>query len=264
MQDELPKSIPRLIGTLKVHQIFTNERNSLKYRWLTCFCKSSKRGFCNCLNPKMYRVNIESVSSATEVIVKPARPENVEISKEVSLKPFRNYSSDTSDDDVPLAVLKDIQNIPLHPSIYRTIYGSSSDSDGEKPEQEHDKENNKNRSLGDARFEDFNSAGPLATASSYGAPLLSAGDFLHVFVYGVNKKKKMYSYVCKALTPIEEDGEVKVMFLRVVSDDAKTFRIDTNDISHVSYEDIIKILPIPAFLGNGQYKFDTPIDIFEK
>ncbi|CAH2101692.1 unnamed protein product [Euphydryas editha] len=252
--DELPKSIPRLIGTLQVHQIFTEERNSLKYRWLSCFCSSSKRGFCNCLNPKTYRVNIESVSSAIGVT---GEAENVEILKEMNLESSSHYSPDKSDDDVPLAVLKDIQNIPPHPSIYRAVYGYSSDSDGEQPEQENLKENSKNRSLGED-----NSDGPPATTSNHEATLLlSAGDFLHVFVSGM--KKKMYSYVCKALTPIEEDGELKVMFLRVVSEDAKTFRIDTNDVSYVGYEDIIRILPTPAFLGKGQYEFETPIDVFE-
>lgn len=265
MQDELPKSIPRLIGTLQVHQVFTEARNSLKYRWLTCFCKSSKRGFCNCLNPKTYRVNIESVGSATELAVEPARPENVEISKDVRLEPSGYYSPDTSDDDVPLAVLKDIHNVPPRRSIYRAIYGSSSDSDGEEPEKEQDKENFKHRSMGDVTFKGFRSAEPLATTSKHGAPpLISAGDFLHVYVYGMNKKKKMYSYVCKALTSIEEDGEVKVMFLRVVGDDAKIFRIDSNDMGHVSYEDIIKILPTPAFLGNRQYRFETSVEVFEQ
>ncbi|CAH2088595.1 unnamed protein product [Euphydryas editha] len=182
---------------------------------------------------------------------------NVEISREMNLKPSGHYSPNTSDDDVPLVVLKDFQNIPTHSSIYRAVYGFSSDSDGEQPEQEDDKENSKNRSLGED-----NSAGPLATTCNHEATLLlSAGDFLHVFVSGM--KNKIYSYVCKALTLIEEDSELKVMFLGIVSEDANTFRIDTNDVSYVGYEDIIKILPTPAFLGKGQYKFETPIDVFE-
>ncbi|CAG9793034.1 unnamed protein product [Diatraea saccharalis] len=96
---------------------------------------------------------------------------------------------------------------------------------------------------------------------------VSVGDFLHVNVYTSANKKKISFYVCKALSDIDEDGEVKVVFLRAVTKDAKRFRIEETDISYVDYEDIITILPTPAIVKRGHriyYEFKTAINIFEK
>ncbi|CAG4974614.1 unnamed protein product [Parnassius apollo] len=48
---QIPKNIVPLVGTTRVHQVFSNIRGQIKYRDLSCFCE---RGFCECLNPKLY------------------------------------------------------------------------------------------------------------------------------------------------------------------------------------------------------------------
>ncbi|KAJ2937178.1 hypothetical protein O0L34_g19289 [Tuta absoluta] len=109
----------------------------------------------------------------------------------------------------------------------------------------------------------------LGPSTSYvdGQKVLSAGDFLHVYVHTSTTKNKIYSYVCKALTDVEEDSDLKVMFLRVVTKDAKRFRLDEKDICYISYDDVIKILPAPAVIKRGHrtyYEFKTAIDVFEE
>lgn len=62
---------------------------------------------------------------------------------------------------------------------------------------------------------------------------IGVGDFLLVKVYVDKSRNKVFTYACKAITDVEEDGEVKVMFLRVVDENAKRFRIDDKDISYI-------------------------------
>ncbi|CAG4983415.1 unnamed protein product [Parnassius apollo] len=230
LQDDLPNTIPRLIGTLQVHHVFTDKRNIVKYRELSCFCKFTKRGFCNCLNPKTYQVNFNA-----------AKQLNVDPTKQIHLQipePKRHDVLDPSDEDVPLAVLKQIQNIPSQRSIYRAVYGSSSDSDDKS---QIDKENRKSMAVDDKfRFQNVHIEEDQVASTSY------------------DKISQ------QALSSIEEDGEIKVMFLRVVSNDAKKFRVDEKDISYVNYEDVISILPVPSLLEKDMYKFTDSIDIFEK
>ncbi|XP_073947824.1 uncharacterized protein [Choristoneura fumiferana] len=238
IQDSLPRTIPRLIGTLKVHQIFTENRNTLKYRNLSCFCGLGKNGFCDCLNPQIYSTSV--------------------------MEPTRIH--DSSDDDMPLsshAVLKEVQNTMPRSSVYKTIYGSS-DTDGEEmPAVRSNKENTREMISSTTLLNETDN--PQASTSS---DRIAIGDFLHVNVYTDDSRKKKYSYVCKALTPVEEDGEVKVMFLRVIGKkDAKIFRLDEQDISYVDYQDVIEILPAPAVVIKGRriyHHFRKSISIFEK
>lgn len=252
-QHMLPNTIPRLLGTLKVHHVFTEHRNSLKYRSLSCFCESIKRGFCECLNPQIYNVN-----NIEFTLQESSDEDNIECARKES-----------SDDDVPLssfAVLKEVQN---RPSIYKTVYGSS-DSESEDLQVATSNKENSRKIISIAKCaldESFDPQPSTSNNEHSNYMHVVIGDFLHVQVYS-NDPKKTYSYVCKALTPIEDDGEVKVMFLRVVGKtDAKRFRLDDQDISYVDFKDIIKILPTPAIMKRGHriyYQFETSIDVFEK
>ncbi|CAG5003275.1 unnamed protein product [Parnassius apollo] len=240
------------------HQVFTDKRNILKYRELSCFCKFTKRGFCICLNTKTYQVNN---NAAKQLNLDPTKQIHLQILVQI-LQPKRHDIQDPSDEDVPLAVFKQIQNIPSQRSIYRAVHGSSSDSDDES---QIDKKNRKSMDVDDKfRFQNFHVEEDQVAFTFYDkiSQQVSIGDFFHV--YGSNKKKNIYSYVCKALSSIEEDGEIKVMFLRVVSNDTKKFRVDKKDISYVNYEDVISILPVPSLLEKDMYKFTDSIDIFEK
>lgn len=68
--------------------------------------------------------------------------------------------------------------------------------------------------------------------------------------------------------PVEEDGEVKVMFLRVTSKkDTKSFHLDEQDVSYADYQDVIEILPAPAVVVKGRriyHHFKKSISIFQK
>lgn len=243
-QKALPNNIPRLVGTLKVHQVFSNCYGKLKFRDLSCFCVTDSRGvrgFCICLDPKAYDVG---VSNDVEVVPRgdDSNPDLIpeeEIDLLTSNFNFEQTSNNldletTSDEDEPLnnlKIAKQLQDMTnRHQRIYEEIYGGSS-SEEELPCGSH----NSNSKIG-------------------------CGDFLLVKLYTDASRKKSYIYACKTLSDIEEDGEVKVMFLRVVDEKAKRFRLDDKDISYVDFEDIIQKLPVPNVIKQGHrsyYQFET-------
>lgn len=159
----------------------------------------------------------------------------------------------SSDDQVPLSQLRPTQpknsNLPHRPisyanlathksraNIYDLIYGASDDSDEEIQ----------------------------ASCSNKGNILPHRGNVLFVKVYAGKNKK--YTYASQALSNIENDGEIQVMFLRVVKSESK-FRLDEKDVAYIDFNDIIKVLPEPKILNDkGQiyYEFEEPLDIFEK
>lgn len=274
-QEILPKSIPRLIGTLQVHQVYTENRNSLMYRNLSCFCESAKRGFCQCLNPKLYKVDgiecLAQESSDDDIPLSTLASDNNK-----SLPPQRRNSLDKQAPLDSTAVFKELQNLPSRKNIYKAVYGSSSDTGDEYEKELIQSTHNKDNVLQVSVFnfclslDDYICEQPGQSTSYQNDNKLdvSVGDFLHVNVHTQSTKKTTtYSYVCKALSRIEDDCEIKVMFLRVVDKNAKRFRLDETDISYVNYEDIIKVLPKPESIKRGHifyYQFKNSIDIFEK
>ncbi|CAG9790675.1 unnamed protein product [Diatraea saccharalis] len=150
-----------------------------------------------------------------------------------------------SDDDTPLASLKITKQLQeltnRRQNIYSKIYNSESDksySSDKEPSASYDI----NAKIG-------------------------RGDFLLVKLYVDASKTKSYTYACKTLTEIEDDGEIQVMFLRVVDENAKRFRLDKKDISYVNHENIVKKLPVPALVKKGcrsYYVFKESLEVFEK
>ncbi|CAG9781803.1 unnamed protein product [Diatraea saccharalis] len=150
-----------------------------------------------------------------------------------------------SDDDTPLASLKITKQLQeltnRRQNIYSKIYNSESDksySSDKEPSASYDI----NAKIG-------------------------RGDFLLVKLYVDASKNKSYTYACKTLTEIEDDGEIQVMFLRVVDENAKRFRLDKKDISYVNHENIVKKLPVPALVKKGcrsYYVFKESLEVFEK
>lgn len=253
----LPTNIPRLVGTLKVHQIFSNSYDTMKFRDLSCFCEkglSGKRGFCMCMAPKDYDVKIacgmvtnnEPVQAVVDVPEAPLETGGSSVVQSVvdviDVELPLETPGYSDDDDEPLAILKlskklqDVTN-KRRKSIFKEVYGDSTDD--EQPCSRYGNENSK----------------------------IAKGDFLLVYVYVNATKKKTYMYVCKKLGDVEEDGEIKVMFLRVVDKNAKRFRLDVNDVCYVDFEDVIKKLPNPKTVKAGQRtynEFKNSIDVFEK
>lgn len=66
---------------------------------------------------------------------------------------------------------------------------------------------------------------------------------------------------------MEEDGEIKVMFLRSTDDSGKNFQVKENDISYIRFDEVLGILKNPSLKMKGNrifYQFDVPVDIYEK
>ncbi|CAH1962119.1 unnamed protein product, partial [Acanthoscelides obtectus] len=76
-------------------------------------------------------------------------------------------------------------------------------------------------------------------------------------------------YIClgKALNGADDEGEVKIVFLKCVDDTGKVFKLIGNDISYEQYESLIRIVSEPKLVMKGKrvcYHFLTPLEIFDK
>ncbi|XP_063529023.1 uncharacterized protein LOC134740476 [Cydia strobilella] len=241
VQNCIPKDLVPLPGTKDVHQIFSRIRGQLKYRNLSCFCS---RGLCDCLHPKFY-----SPTPTLRIIPSPVDMCEHNILDDVDNIRDDIISSDDTDDDLPLSALvslkqDDILFTDLHKapnkSIYNCVYGSSDESNDEK-----------------------NTTQPSVSGQNQLLP--GMGDYLLVKVYGT-KGKSYHIYACIAQSNIDDDGEIKVTFMKCVKG-GKLFVLNEKDVSYVAYEDIVQKLPNPEIqLKRGVNYFKFPIDtnVFEK
>nr|XP_053604393.1 uncharacterized protein LOC128671702 [Plodia interpunctella] len=185
------------------------------------------RGLCECLHPKVYL----------------PLPDLIENSHSAEIH--------CSDDDMPLIALtskakerisiEDFQGLH-HESVYKAIYDSSENSEEDR---------------------DFVQPGPSNSGQSSKLPI--KGDFLLVKVHDT-KRKSYHTYACIAQDDIEDDGEIRVTFLKCVKG-GKLFVINENDISYVAYEDIVRKLPMPELQCKrdvNYYKFPFDVNVFEK
>lgn len=97
---------------------------------------------------------------------------------------------------------------------------------------------------------------------------IKPGTFVLVRFQLESRKSTEFRYagICQSLVS-DDDGEVQVMFLKVVGDKATTFRPDEEDVYDVRYEDIICVLPTAILKIKGDrtyYEFPVEIDVFEK
>lgn len=94
---------------------------------------------------------------------------------------------------------------------------------------------------------------------------IKKGTFLLV---QLKTKKVNYRYVAVAQNEIEEDGEVRVMFLKVWEfNNKQVFRPNERDISYVIFDDILDVLPTPSMIFQNNkafYEFNLEVDVFEK
>nr|CAI5864958.1 unnamed protein product [Callosobruchus analis] len=74
---------------------------------------------------------------------------------------------------------------------------------------------------------------------------ISEGVYVLVKLSG--GKNKYYTYLGKALSSVEEDRDVKIMFFKSVDDSGKLFKLVSGDISYEPYENIVKLS------GKGNY-----------
>lgn len=90
------------------------------------------------------------------------------------------------------------------------------------------------------------------------------GDYVLV-KYATPKTEYRYAGICSYVD--EEEGELRVTFLQLANTAGTLFKLDENDISDVSVEQVIKKLPVPSLIMKGKrvfYKFNEEIDVFEK
>lgn len=109
--------------------------------------------------------------------------------------------------------------------------------------------------------ESENEAGPsLASVKAF-----NTGDYILVKLLGKNIEYRYVSVIDKI---DEEDGEIRVTFLKLCDNKGQIFRFDQDDVADITMDQVVQKLPHPNIYylkGNRIfYKFDTSVDVFEK
>ncbi|GBP69399.1 hypothetical protein EVAR_54818_1 [Eumeta japonica] len=89
------------------------------------------------------------------------------------------------------------------------------------------------------------------------------GDFILVKLLS---KKTEYRYVAMC-TGLEEDDEIQVVFCKIGDKTGKLFKVDEQDISFITEDQIVQTLPTPNIILKGLrvfYSFKKPVNVFEK
>lgn len=237
MKETIPKAIDAIPGIMKITNI----------KW--------KKGPKVCLELFQYkhlqkRVNLQDIRPDNDVLLEnelfhleepPIDPLHLEEPTEA------NY-------------YKDLVNNNKKQSIFKAIYGSSSSDDEDLMTISNRKRAEQNIINAEA-------------GTSYGAEkenihpnLISPGTYLLINV-PTQKQGVFYRYVGVSQTYVEDDGEVKITFLKSVRNSAKVFKLDPKDISYIAYEQIKEIVPVPTIKKEKcrqYYYFKSDVDIFEK
>lgn len=185
--------------------------------------------------------------------------------KEIKLKAFASEERQTEAFTPELELGMEIPNdeelfhsLVNKQSIYNAVYSSSSSDDEGLKILSHQLRGHENAN-------DVSTSCGLNKGNLHPS-LIFPGTFLLINV-PFKKNNVMYRYVAIADTTVDEDGEVKVTFLRCLRNAANMFRIDGKDVSYIAYEQIIKILPKPQLQKKSNrdyYYFEENIDILEK
>lgn len=77
------------------------------------------------------------------------------------------------------------------------------------------------------------------------------------------KKTKSFKYVAVCQSDIDSEGDCKIMFLKPLNNDCKTFVVDENDEAYIQSHPILTILTAPDVKPRGNrlfYTFHSKID----
>lgn len=88
----------------------------------------------------------------------------------------------------------------------------------------------------------------------------------YVLVKFDGPRKIEYRYVAVCLSDVD-DGDVKIMCLKLIGDSGDKFKVDETDISYTQFSNILRVLPTPSLVMKGNrltYQFSSKIDVFEK
>ncbi|KAF9410992.1 hypothetical protein HW555_010124 [Spodoptera exigua] len=126
-----------------------------------------------------------------------------------------------------------------------------------------DSENENIDNLQDPTMETDDDAA-LAGPSSINQQNYTIGDYVLV-KFLVRNTEYCYAAVINKIDM--EEGELTVTFLKICDDKGHTFRVDENDVSDVSFDQVLKKLPNPDIALKGKrifYYFNIPVPVFEK
>lgn len=125
----------------------------------------------------------------------------------------------------------------------------------------------------DVYSDEENTNEPICSKSSTS---IKTGSYILVNVKKEKNKIKdaktfdTYRYAAVCQSDVDNDGEVTVAFLKIISDKSnrneQVFRLDEQDKSCIEYDQIVKVLPQPNLVLKGNrvyYKFPEIVDIFE-
>ncbi|KAL3274961.1 hypothetical protein HHI36_019737 [Cryptolaemus montrouzieri] len=83
----------------------------------------------------------------------------------------------------------------------------------------------------------------------------------------MGRKQSVFKYLVVSQSCVDDDDEIRVMFLKSLDKTKKTYRIDENDVSFSKKFQILDILPEPTMKTTGDrifYEFNNSIDVLEK
>lgn len=104
----------------------------------------------------------------------------------------------------------------------------------------------------------------LQIPSVYG---VKKGTFVLVEFVSGSRKRTKYRYVGLCKSELDEDGDVRIMYLKNCGEKNTLFKLNESDISDVNFDQIVAILPDPMLRMNGKrayYKFKGSIDVYEQ
>ncbi|KAF9417738.1 hypothetical protein HW555_005245 [Spodoptera exigua] len=133
-----------------------------------------------------------------------------------------------------------------------------SDSEDDVPLSTYVKDNDDRSKL------DRDLSAPGTSGYSHHQSRYSSGDYVLV-KYITKKTEYHYAAVCSSVD--DEDGEVRVTFLKICDQNGTLFKLDERDVSDVPMDQVIKKLPVPNLITKGKrvyYQFQEKIDVFEK
>lgn len=104
----------------------------------------------------------------------------------------------------------------------------------------------------------------VAGTSGEHQPCYNTGDYVLVR-FSVKNMDYRYAAVINEID--EEENDLRVTFLKICDGKVQTFKIDENDISDVSFDQVIQKLDSPDLILKGKrvfYKFPALVDVFEQ
>lgn len=76
-----------------------------------------------------------------------------------------------------------------------------------------------------------------------------------------------YRYAAICSSADDEEGELRVTFLKICTQNATLFQLNKRDVADVPMDQVVKKLPAPNIFTKGNrvfYQFEEQIDVFEK